>query len=895
MGLVVEAYVRSYLKVVSEPDHKSETQYVEPEIDYEKVIVIDTETTTDLTQNLKFGSCIISEGDRIISKILFFDPDNLTSKEVGILRSSIPADFIFVDKKSFVTDYLVPYAYDLGYVVVGLNLPFDLSRFAIKATTARKMEGFSLVLSENKAIPRIRIRHLSSNYSKISFSGGLGKDGRTRSFAGCFIDLRQLAFALTNKGHSLASLAEEFNVKMHSKELEHGKITKEYVMYNLNDTKVTWELYFKLKTHYENFGLVEKLHKLVSPASLGKAYLKQLGIQPFLKQNPNFPPKIIGYLMSAYYGGRSEVRIRKTPMKVTLIDFTSMYPTISILKNIQSILIAPRVEWSDATEKTKNFLNNLTIDTLRNPTNWGKLILVKIKPDGEVLPIRANFRKESINISLCNVSSEKHMWYCLDDVIAAKLLSGKIPEIIEAIEFQPQKLQKTLKKTSLIGLAVNPRKDDIFKTIVEERAKTPAAETAKRSLLKAIANTASYGINIQIDVDNANEEVEVNGVETFSLNSKKIEKTGLYFNPIAGTFITAGARLVLAIIEVLLQQKNSNYAFCDTDSMAIEPQYVELIQDFFKPLNPYLNIPQMFKVEKDDDGEFLENVWFYGISTKRYVIYDINGNDIDIRKNSSHGLGHLISPFPKNIDFEREIWLDILKSHYFGIDFSEKYANFYPLTSLTITTPRLLSFVNEVNLEKPYQKQIKPFNFLLVGYGNKKLAELDKKPVKPITPFSKLTQEVVYGEFIDANTNRKLTGLEYWMTLEDTVSRYLSHHDGKYEGESGILKRKSIHIDKLTQIGKETHNLDGLKSYELPTIFGNLAKDYEKILSLNPAKAKEFGIAKRTLKLWKSQIRSKTKIKIQKKNKQKLEFLFESIKKKEIDQTSSCNHTSLRI
>ena len=32
--------------------------------------------------------------------------------------------------------------------------------------------------------------------------------------------------------------------------------------------------------------------------------------------------------MTAYYGGRVEVRIRKTPVKVTYLDFTSVYPII---------------------------------------------------------------------------------------------------------------------------------------------------------------------------------------------------------------------------------------------------------------------------------------------------------------------------------------------------------------------------------------------------------------------------------------------------------------------------------------------------------------------------------------------------------------------------------------
>jgi len=51
----------------------------------------------------------------------------------------------------------------------------------------------------------------------------------------------------------------------------------------------------------------------------------------------------------------------------------------------------------------------------------------------------------------------------------------------------------------------------------------------------------------------------------------------------------------------------------------------------------------MFKIEKDDNDKPLENVIFYGISAKGYCLFDINKGKINIRKYSSHGLGHLLN------------------------------------------------------------------------------------------------------------------------------------------------------------------------------------------------------------------------------------------------------------
>jgi hypothetical protein len=50
------------------------------------------------------------------------------------------------------------------------------------------------------------------------------------------------------------------------------------------------------------------LGKVLSEASLGKAYLREMGMRPFRELQPDFPDYLNGIVMSSYYGGRSEVR-----------------------------------------------------------------------------------------------------------------------------------------------------------------------------------------------------------------------------------------------------------------------------------------------------------------------------------------------------------------------------------------------------------------------------------------------------------------------------------------------------------------------------------------------------------------------------------------------------------
>ena len=49
----------------------------------------------------------------------------------------------------------------------------------------------------------------------------------------------------------------------------------------------------------------------------------------------------------------------------------------------------------------------------------------------------------------------------------------------------------------------------------------------------------------------------------------KIEEPGKFFHPLLATLITGAARLMLAIAESLCFEKDLDWAFCDTDSMAI--------------------------------------------------------------------------------------------------------------------------------------------------------------------------------------------------------------------------------------------------------------------------------------------------------------------------------------
>src|SRR5262249_7788236 len=153
---------------------------------------------------------------------------------------------------------------------------------------------------------------------------------------------------------------------------EHGgPITADYVEYAVRDIQTTLECYAELVRRYAVLKLDETpASRIYSEASLSKAYLKAMNIQPRRKAQPDVPTAVLAMNMGSYFGGRSEVRIRRESRQVVLCDFTSMYPTVCTLMGLWRFVIAEGMTWRDTTNETAAFLNRVTLDDLRHQDTW---------------------------------------------------------------------------------------------------------------------------------------------------------------------------------------------------------------------------------------------------------------------------------------------------------------------------------------------------------------------------------------------------------------------------------------------------------------------------------------------------------------------------------------------
>jgi hypothetical protein len=465
----IEIALRAYV-----PPRKLKKQSYDTVHENRPVLVIDTETTEDEYQNLIFGSCGIWLFGDLHRFILFYAP-SLPEKDVDTLQKfsqthnaeNTPIEVISV--KEFVDTVFFPWLIDNHALCVGFNLPFDLSRLAIRYGYGRAKwkNGFTFWLTEDTKRPGIHIRSLDSVRSFFA----LAPTKYSGKVNARFLDLRALGFALTNQKLSLKRACEVFaTTRRKSQAEQHGKITIPYIEYNVNDTLATYELYTRMMERLREFKLDISPEKAFSPASLGKGYLRKIGIRPFNEKNPDFPPEILGYLMTTYYGGRSEVRIRKRPTKVRLMDFKSMYPTLFKLMGLWKYLIADRIEYYDSTEETKNLLSKVDLNALTDPSLYPRLAtIVQTLPEDDVLPVRAHYGEDKsvYNIGVNYLTSRVPLWHTLADVIASKLLTGKAPKILRAITFKPVGIQNDLQAIQIPGGLTLAKGDDFIRALVE--------------------------------------------------------------------------------------------------------------------------------------------------------------------------------------------------------------------------------------------------------------------------------------------------------------------------------------------------------------------------------------------------------------------------------------------
>jgi hypothetical protein len=858
-------------------------------------LVFDSETRTDELQSLTSGFFRIlrSDGDAysdVREEGIFYDPDELSDSELRTLKRCretaqtsgdvVTHKVVVVTKRQFIQKYFFPHA-EAGSLIVGFNLPFDLTRIASDARPATRLDhDWPLVFSNRSSNPdklqkrefRIKLNRKDSKIAFISLSGKFVKRGRFRS-RGRFLDLYALAFTLTNTSYSLKSLAKElkkkgYKVPQKSKHEPTGRVTRKGIAYCRQDVRATSGILNALRTEFDRHpNLVGILNpdNAVSPASIFKAYLEAMGVM-FPSKKFRLSRKIQGTANQAYFGGRSEVHIRAATVPVVHTDFLSQYPTVILNMGLWRFLIAKELVIRPATRSITALLNRVlrNPDIVFDPAFWKTITgYALVMPGGDILPIRTEYNHETgdTNIGL-NVfeRSDRPSWFAIPDLVASVLLAQKVPKLLKAIRVVPIGIQKGLRKIALRGKEeVDPVTGNLFRTLIEAKEREKKSDPEQAYFLKIMANSG-YGIFIETTPRRVSRPAEVkaySGELVYKNKSKVVEGKGRFYCPVISSLITAGGRLLLALLETQIRSERGTYLFCDTDSMAIvaakkarrvrlsDPEEaekhsvaalswskVDKIIGRFRSLNPYRFAGSILKVEKDSLNRQL---YGYGVSAKRYCLFDEN---FKIVHASSHGLGHLFVPGAKwNKEIEafewvREVWEFIIKR-----DPTARLSRLFSspaMMRVAMTTPKVQMWrtIDEKQKDLPYRNRVKPSNFVVTPLIDREGDDqhpdgfpkhVKRKDFMLIAPYSSKRPNFYKLRYINvhdgksyalAPLNQKKDSDASPMTLEKVVRSHALHPEAKSVGPDGfpctgftrgLLQRARIIAEgPPILIGKET-------------------------------------------------------------------------------------------
>lgn len=566
--------------------------------------------------------------------------------------------------------------------------------------------------------------------------------------------------------------------------------------------------------------------------------------------------EIAGICMQAYYGGRAEIRIRHTLVPVIYTDFTSQYPTVNTLLGLWRMLTAEKLHVRDTTQEIREFLESLTPDQLLNPATWSRLTFFGlVLPDADIFPVRTVYGDENTNdqtnIGLNPLTSNKPLWFAGPDIIGSFLLTGKVPRILRAIRFEPEGVQQGMKSVQLGNGSIDPYADDFFRKVIEER-KSKDKSDPLYYFLKILANAGCYGIYAEVNrvQSGKNDRKKIgifSGDERRTESSCTVEAPGPWYFPPVAALITAGGRLLLAILERMVADAGGTYLMCDTDSMAIvaseeetlvpckggpyrtsdgteaikalSRKKVQQMVDSLTPLNPYrnvdgsiLNVVEELNLDSDKNPRQL---WGWGNSAKRYILGEFVEKQLKLIKVSEHGLGLYYRP-KEGRDPECEValwvkegWQWILNG---ALGLSDEKPDWFSLPvmrRIAITTPNVMKTLRTLSRDRA-----RPYNFALSPV----LVNLTNTPIILLGPFEKDSSKWSSMRYVDVHTGtvHKLnppTLFALPQTFEMKFGQYCKHPEHKSlapDGSpcssetAGLLKRYPVIATEFGLMGKET-------------------------------------------------------------------------------------------
>jgi hypothetical protein len=425
------------------------------------------------------------------------------------------------------------------------------------------------------------------------------------------VDTQVVAKSLWHSS-SLSGLAEEYDLGGVEAE-EHGTLSREYLLYNVDDVRQTVQVYERLKEELQTgFNTDMNPDKVFSTASIAKDVLKRMGYD-----RTHYTETAAGVIAPSYFGGNTEaLETGRRIEGVTYMDILSQYPTVAGLTDVWECM---RAETVDVQEVEPESLPEPSVEALQEPDTWEAIApyYCAVSSEGATLPVRTELegthttRVYNAEVTHSGGTTLHHYM----DILGAKI-RGEEVDIHRVWRVEPEGEQQTAPGSvgdTTIGAAENV----MVRAIEERKAKQAeyGGKNQKTKSLKILANSC-YGIS-------AERLVEENG-KPGEENHERYDTAGLFYNPHVASTITAGGRLMLSLGEVVAEQNGGRLYYCDTDSLVVDSEVDTAVQEAFQDLNPYSKEPvasaEVLEIEEGKNGEPLQNVSLFALGVKKYAI-----------------------------------------------------------------------------------------------------------------------------------------------------------------------------------------------------------------------------------------------------------------------------------
>lgn len=313
--------------------------------------------------------------------------------------------------------------------------------------------------------------------------------------------------------------------------------------------------------------------RLSSPGALATEMGRRAGLAPPLRTF-DLGDAEHGAWCESFHGGwcDADQRVLGLPVPVVAADLSSAFPLAAHHLGWWQLLCAERLDREDVTGELRAACERAAADptSCLDPALWRRLgfTLAEVVPNGEPWPVEVDDRRRPDGrLEVCPVRSpERPMHFTWPDVVAAAARSGRVPEIRSAVRLVPVGRQEGLQHRLAVlpGLTFDLVAGDPAVALVRHRRNLNVtgrpADKVLAAELRVIVNALVFGNAARFDSIRR---------RTAPKRWVEAERPGPYnFVPVAAS-VTAGARLLLGVLDCLVSDRGGSVVYRDTDSSFI--------------------------------------------------------------------------------------------------------------------------------------------------------------------------------------------------------------------------------------------------------------------------------------------------------------------------------------